>query len=136
MRLISLAAGCWFLSTACGGGAQFGTVEFGELAVEGRVDADFLSLQLNQLDPRFEACYVKALRGNRSAQGTIALRLRGGGGHLRPEVSFNDTGSPDLAECVIEATSGLTIIERQGYEPWDFSGSWSVEFKIVRRDNS
>jgi hypothetical protein len=136
MRLISLAAACWLLSSSCGGGAQFGTVEFGELVVEGQVDADFLSLQLSQLDPRFEACYVKALRSNRSTQGTIGLRLQGGGGHLRPEVSFNDTGNPDLVACVIEATSGLTIIEREGYEPWDFSGNWSVEFKIVRRDNS
>ncbi len=136
MRLISLAATCWLLSSSCGGGAQFGTVEFGELTVEGQVDVDFLSLQLNQLDPRFEACYVKALRGNRAAQGTIELRLQGGGGHLRPEVSFNDTGSTDLAECIIEAASGLTIIEREGHEPWDFSGNWSVEFKIVTRDNS
>jgi hypothetical protein len=135
MRLISLAAVCWLFSSSCGGGAQFGTVEFGELAVEGQVDANFLSLQLNQLDPRFEACYVKALRDNRSAQGTIGLRLRGGGGHLRPEIYLNDTGSADLAECVIEATSGLTIIERAGYEPWDFSGNWSVEFRIMNRDN-
>ena len=59
--------------TACSGGAQFGAVDLGELVVEGEVDPDYLYLQLRQLDPTFEACYVRALRQDRIAEGVIDL---------------------------------------------------------------
>jgi hypothetical protein len=129
---ITLAALALLLA-ACAGGAQFGTVELGDLVVEGRVEPDYLYLQLNQLDPTFEACYVRALRGNRSAEGVIDLHLKGGGGRLVPTILANNTGSEDLERCVEGAVAQLPIVEPEGHEPWDFVGEWSVKFEIVRR---
>jgi hypothetical protein len=120
------------LLLACGGGRQYGTVEFGELRVEGEVQQDYLSLQLGQLDPTFEACYVRALRNNRSAEGVIELKLTGGSGRLVPELTGNDTGSDGLGECVQNAVAQLSIVEPAGYEAWDFTGEWSVRFEIIR----
>jgi len=121
------------LLAACGSGAQFGTVELGDLIVQGQVEPDYLYLQLNQLDPTFEACYVRALRGNRSAEGVIELHLKGGGGHLTPTIVSNSTGSDDLGKCVESAVTQLPIVEPEGHEPWDFVGDWSVTFEIIRR---
>jgi len=122
------------IMTACSGGAQFGAVDLGELVVEGEVDPDYLYLQLRQLDPTFEACYVRALRQDRTAEGVINLKIRGTGGKLTPEITTNATGSDNLAECVTAAIAGLTIAERDGSDPWHFSGDWSVAFEIIRRE--
>jgi len=119
---------------ACSGGAQYGTVDFGELVVEGEVDPDYLYLQLRQLDPTFEACYVRALRQDRTTEGTIDIEIRGDGGKLTPEVTTNGTGSENLMGCVTTAITGLTIVEPDGSEAWEFSGKWSVTFEIIRRD--
>lgn len=121
------------LLAACSGGAQFGTVELGDLLVQGEVEPDYLYLQLNQLDPTFEACYVRALRGNRSTEGVIGIRLKGGGGRLIPTIDSNNTGSEDLAQCVEGAVAQLPIVEPEGRAPWDFVGEWSVKFEIIRR---
>ncbi len=122
------------MMTACSGGAQFGAVDLGELVVEGEVDPDYLYLQLRQLDPTFEACYVRALRQDRTAEGVIDLKIRGSGGKLTPEITTNATGSENLAECLTAAIAGLTIVEQDGADPWDFVGDWSVTFEIIRRE--
>jgi hypothetical protein len=120
------------LLAACGSGRQFGTVELGSLSVEGEVQQEFLSQQLLQLDPTFEACYVRALRANRSAEGVIAMNISGKNGHVIPEITANETGSDDLGECVESAVAQLPIREPAGYDPWDFVGQWSVRFDIIR----
>jgi hypothetical protein len=107
-------------------------VELGELVVEGKVDPEYLYLQLRQLDPTFEACYVRALRQDRSAEGVIELQIKGSGGKLTPEITANATGSDNLVECMTTAITGLTIVEPDGSDPWSFSGEWSVEFEIIR----
>lgn len=132
MRHTIAPAALTLLLAACGGGAQFGTVELGDLVVQGEVEPDYLYLQLNQLDPTFEACYVRALRGNRSAEGVIGIRLKGGGGHLVPTIDSNNTGSEDLAHCVQGAITQLPILEPEGHAAWDFVGEWSVRFEIIR----
>ena len=109
-------------------------MELGDLAVEGVVDPDYLYLQLQQLDPTFEACYVRALRRDRSAEGAIDIRMRGGSGRLQPEITLNETESGDLADCMITAMNSLTIVERDSTESWDFVADWSVKFAIIRRD--
>ena len=124
----------FLITAACSGGAQFGTVDLGELVVEGEVDPEYLYLQLRQLDPVFEACYVRALRQDRTAEGVIGLEMRGSGGKLTLEITTNGTGSENLAECVTAAITGLTIVEPDGSDPWDFSGDWSVKFEIIRRE--
>ena len=93
---------------------------------------EYLSLQLLQLDPTFEACYVRALRGNRSAEGVITMNLSGKNGRMTPEITGNETGSEDLSDCVKSAVAQLQIREPAGYEPWDFVGKWSVRFEIIR----
>jgi hypothetical protein len=122
------------LTTACTGGAQFGTVELGDLTVDGVVDPDYLYLQLQQLDPTFEACYVRALRSDRSAEGVIEIQMTGSNGRMQAEIKRNGTESSDLADCVTTAMNNLTIVERDSTEPWDFSADWSVEFAIIRRE--
>jgi len=122
--------------TACGGARQFGTVEFGPLVIDGVVDRDYLMAQLQQLDPRFEACYVRALRGNRSTEGRLELTMHGGGGRLIPKVTANHTGSPDLEECVTTNIASLTIVEPDGAEPWDFDATWQVDFTLITRDSA
>ncbi len=134
MRSIILALVAAILVTACGGGAPFGTVQLGDLTVDGEVDPDFLYLQLGQLDPRFEACYVRALRQNRTAEGAIEIRMTGNGSTLQPEVTANETQSEILAECVASAIAGLTIVQRDSITPWDFVADWSVDFKIVSKE--
>jgi len=109
-------------------------VELGDLTVDGVVDPDYLYLQLQQLDPTFEACYVRALRRDRSAEGAIEIRMQGSNGKLQPEIKLNETKSSDLADCVIAAMNGLTIVERDSTESWEFVGDWSVRFAIIRRD--
>lgn len=121
---------------SCGGGAQFGTVEFGQLTVDGAVDGDYLMAQLYQLDPRFEACYVQALRKDRSTEGRLELEMRGGGGRLIPKVTANRTGSADLGECVTTNIASLEIVEPEGGEPWDFDATWHVDFAIIRRNSA
>lgn len=133
MTQIAVATVLMALLIACGGGHQYGTVELGDLVVEGEVEPEYLFLQLRQLDPTFEACYVRALRGNRSTEGVIEMDLSGGGGRLVPEITGNETGSEDLSKCVETAVAQLTIIEPDGYDPWDFTGRWSVRFEIIRR---
>ena len=51
------------ISVACGGGIPFGMVQFGQLNVEGSVDAHYLERQLAPLDPIFEAwsCHLDTL---------------------------------------------------------------------------
>jgi len=122
------------IMNACTGGAQFGAVDLGELVVEGEVNPEYLYLQLRQLDPTFEACYVRALRQDRTAEGVIDLEIRGGGGKLTSDITTNSTGSANLAECVTAAITGLAIVEQDGSDPWDFSGDWSVTFEIIRRE--
>jgi hypothetical protein len=133
MRYIITATAILLLQAACGGGRQYGTAEFGPLVLEGEVDPEYLLLQLNQLDPTFEACYVRALRGNRATEGVIRIRLAGGQGRLDPEILANETGSEELEECVENAIAQLTIVEPPRSDPWDFTGEWSVEFAIIRR---
>ena len=134
MRRLSTTAALVALLLACGGGRQFGKVEFGDLVLEGVVDAEYLFLQLRQLDPTFEACYVRALRGNRATEGVIVMNLTGGGGRLVPEITGNDTGSEELLECVESAVTQLEIVEPEGYDPWEFTGEWSVKFEIIRQE--
>jgi hypothetical protein len=133
MRSIKLATAMAILLLGCSGGAPFGTVEIGDLTVDGEVDPDYLFLQLGQLDPRFEACYVRALRKNRTAEGVIEIHILGNDGSLKPEVTANQTQSESLADCVTEAISGLTIVQPTGTAPWDYVGDWSVEFEIVSK---
>lgn len=128
------AAFTLLLTLACTGSPQFGTVELGDLTVDGVVDPDYLYLQLQQLDPTFEACYVHALRRDRSAEGAIEIRMRGTNGKLQPEITLNETESGDLADCMITAMNSLTIVERDSTESWDFVADWSVKFAIIRRD--
>jgi hypothetical protein len=122
------------LFISCSGGAPFGTVELGDLTVDGEVDPDFLYMQLGQLDPRFEACYVRALRQDRNAQGVIEIRLHGNSTRLEAEVTSNETQSETLADCVSTAISGLAIVQRDSTTPWDFVGDWSVDFEIVSKE--
>ncbi|MEJ2237820.1 MAG: hypothetical protein P8X82_05945 [Gemmatimonadales bacterium] len=117
----------------CSQGAPFGTVQLGDLIVDGEVDPDFLYMQLGQLDPRFEACYVRALREDRTAEGVIEIHIRGSNTSLEAEVTANQTQSESLADCVAAAVSGLTIIQRDSTTPWDFVGDWSVQFQIVSK---
>jgi hypothetical protein len=118
----------------CSQGAPFGTVQLGDLIVDGEVDPDFLYMQLGQLDPRFEACYVRALREDRTAEGVIEIHIRGSNTSLEAEVTANQTQSESLADCVAAAVSGLTIIQRDSTTPWDFVGDWSVQFQIVSKE--
>lgn len=134
MHQFNKIAASVLLLAACGGARQFGKVELGDLTVEGSVQAEYLYLQLDQLDPTFEACYVQALRRDRSAEGMIEMSLAGRAGHLHPTITKNGTGSEDLATCVENAVTQLTIVEPDNYEPWDFTGDWSVSFQIVRRE--
>lgn len=117
---------------ACGSGAPFGMVKFGTLDLEGTVDTDYLARQLAPLDPRFEACYVQALRKNRATEGTIHIKLQGAGGKLIPEIATNNTGSDDLPLCVTDNISALSIVEPSASAPWNFTGDWSVKFEIAR----
>jgi len=121
---------------SCGSGAPFGRVQLGDLTVDGEVDPDFLYLQLGQLDPRFEACYVRALRKDRTAEGVIEIRLHGTSTSLEPEVTANETQSETLADCVSSAISGLAIVQRDSTTAWDFVGDWSVKFEIVSKEGS
>jgi len=122
------------LLAACGGGAPIGTVELGQLVYSGNVDGDYLSRQLYQLDPPFNACYVRVKRKDHAVEGVIELALRGGGGRLAGEIRSNSTGSEELGECVIGAISGLTIIEPAATAPWDYTADWSVTFELLQRD--
>ncbi|UCD24346.1 MAG: hypothetical protein JSW51_00045 [Gemmatimonadota bacterium] len=124
---------CLLFAGACSGGAQYGKVELGELVVAGQVDPEYLYLQLRQLDPTFEACYVRALRRDRDAEGVVDLELNGSDGKLTPAITTNGTGSENLAECITTAITGLTIVEPEGSDPWSFSGDWSVTFEIIRQ---
>ena len=130
MRLL-IACACLLL--ACAGGTQYGTVELGDLTAEGEVDLDYLDLQLQQLDPTFEACYVRALRHDRAAEGVVAIRLHGAGGKLQPEITDNETANTELAECMANAIRNLTIVERDSTNHWDFVAEWSVKFTIIRQ---
>ena len=123
---------------ACGGTRPPGTVELGDLVVdgevEGEVDLDYLLAQLPQLDPTFEACYVQALRKNRSAEGVIDLKMRGEGTRLIPTITQNGTSSVTLADCVTQAIEGLAIVQREGDQPWSYTADWSITFSIMRTD--
>lgn len=134
MRTTTLRIACISCILSCAGSAQYGTVQLGDLTAEGVVDVHYLYLQLQQLDPTFEACYVRALRRDRTAQGTIRLRMHGGGGRLEPDVTANETASEDLAACVTNAIRNLQIVERDSSESWDFVGNWSVTFSIIRQE--
>lgn len=118
-------------ASGCGGGASFGTVEFGELVYSGTVDGDYLVRQLLQLDPPFEACYVRVKRRARTTEGVVELSLRGGNGRLAGEIKSNSTGSTELGDCVLGAISGLTIIEPEDSTPWDYTAEWSVSFELA-----
>lgn len=117
---------------ACGGGAPIGTVELGDLIVEGEVDGDYLYRQLRQLDPPFQACYMHAKRKDHSTEGVIQLTLLGGSGRLSGEITSNTTGSSELGECVISAISNLPIREPENATPWDYTADWFATFEIVR----
>ncbi len=119
---------------ACSGPRPPGTVELGNLTVEGQVDLEYLLAQLPQLDPTFEACYVQALRKDRSAEGVIDLTLRGEGTRLTPEITENGTNSVILGDCLTTAIAGLAIVQREGDLPWDYTADWSITFRIIRTD--
>ncbi len=118
----------------CGGGAPIGTIEYGELVVSGEVDGDYLYRQLIQLDPPFQACYVRMKRRDRTLEGVIDLILRGGSGRLAGEIKTNTTGNEELGECILGAISGLTIREPADSPPWNYTADWSVTFEILRLD--
>jgi len=120
----------------CGGGSPIGTVELGELVYSGTVDGDYLSRQLIQLDPPFQACFVRAKRQDRTTEGVIQLSLTGGDGRLAGEIQSNSTGSTELGECVLGAIAGLTIIEPAETGPWDYTAEWSVTFELVSFDRN
>lgn len=123
-----------FSCAACGGRATFGAVEGGKVVLEGQVDAEHLTRQLEQLDPWFEACYARTLRRAEGTEGVITLRLSGKEGTLQPEVVRNETGDGDLADCVTNAFSNITLEEPPGSEPWNFTAEWPVTFSVMRRD--
>lgn len=125
--VLSLAA------AGCGGGSPIGTVDLGDLVYSGTVDGDYLARQLIQLDPPFQACYVRVKRRSPAPEGVIELELTGGNGELSGEITSNSTGSSELGECVLGAISGLKIIEPEESAPWDYTADWSVTFEIVRR---
>jgi len=120
----------------CGEGASFGTVESGELVYSGTVDGNYLARQLLQLDPPFEACYVRIKRRARDTEGVVQLALKGGNGRLEGEITSNSTGSTELGECVLGAISGLTIIERGDSTPWNYTADWSISFELARLNRS
>jgi len=134
MKTVLTVAASLLAAAACGPGAQFGTVEFGDLTVRGEVDGDYLLRQLEQLDPPFEACYVQALRRSRATEGQMQFAFRGGGGRLVPEVTSDETDDAELSSCVTGAIAGLAIIEPPDAAPWDFTAGWSVRFALVRRE--
>jgi hypothetical protein len=111
-------------------------IELGELVYYGTVDGDYLSRQLGQLDPPFEACYVRVKRRARTTEGVIELSLTGGNGRLVGEIESNSTGSTELGECVLGAIAGLTIIEPAETGPWDYTAEWSVTFELVNLDRN
>ncbi len=118
---------------ACSGGRAFGKVDGGEVQLVGQVDADYFVAQLDQLDPWFEACYVRVLRRDRAIEGVIRLGMRGGGGQLVPAILENGTNSEELAQCVENAFTDVTLVEPAGSEPWDFTAEWPVTFSQIRR---
>lgn len=121
---------------ACGGGAPIGTVEYGHLVVSGQADTTYLRRQLYQLDPPFQACYVRAKRSDRTTEGVIQLTLRGSSGRLAGEITSQTTNNSELEACVLNAISGLRINEPENALPWDYTADWSVTFEIIRRDRS
>ncbi len=124
--VLSLAA------TACGAGSPIGTVHLGDLVYSGTVDGDYLARQLIQLDPPFQACYVRVKRTPPAPEGVIELALTGGNGELSGEITANSTGSSELGECLLGAISGLKITEPEESAPWDYTAEWSVTFEIIR----
>ena len=102
--------------------------------MSGEVDADYLRRQLYQLDPPFQACYVRAKRKDRTTEGVVELSLRGRSGRLAGQITSQTTGNAELEECVLNAISGLRIIEPDNSAPWDYTADWSVTFEIFRRD--
>ena len=120
----------------CGGGSPIGMVELGQLVYSGEVDGDYLSRQLIQLDPPFQACYVRIKRRDRTVEGVIELTLQGGGGRLAGEITSNSTGSAELGECILGAISGLTIREPEETAPWNYTADWSVSFELIRPDRT
>ena len=48
-----------------------------------------------------------------------------------PRLFYNKVSIAGLALTLI---TGLTIVEPEGSDPWDFSGDWSVKFEIIRRE--
>lgn len=133
-RISGIALLCAIL--ACGGGSPIGKVEFGELVYSGEVDGDYLSRQLIQLDPPFQACYVRIKRRDRTVEGVIELTLQGGGGRLAGEITSNSTGSAELGECILGAISGLSIREPEDSAPWNYTADWSVSFELIRPDRT
>jgi hypothetical protein len=107
-------------------------VRFGALSLDGSVDDDYLGRQLQQLEPRFQACYARTLRTSRTAEGTVGWRIKGGAGRLVPALTLNDTGNDSLAACATRAVAELPVVEPDGSQPWDFTLEWSVIFQIAR----
>lgn len=126
-----LACVVLLLAAGCGGGASFGIVEYGELVYSGAVDGEYLSRQLLQLDPPFQACYVRVKRQERTTEGVIELSITGGGGRMVGEITSNSTGSTELGECVLGAIAGLNIIEPEETAPWNYTADWSVSFELT-----
>ena len=93
------------------------------------VDVGYLESQLGQLEPRFQACYARALARNRASQGRIRMTLIGGNRRLEPRVEENTTGDSVLTECVTRMIGELPIIERDG--PWTYTADWDLGFEIV-----
>lgn len=119
---------------ACGGGTPPGTVGMGDVMVnEGTIDASYLAVKLNSVGPTLEACYARALRHQRDAEGTIALQLEGRGNDVVPTIQSNTTGNDDLGGCVRNAVEGLTFPESEGYVPFEFRAEWPLEFAVARR---
>ena len=119
---------------ACGGGRVYGRVDPGDVIVEGDVDGNFFARQLDQLDPWFEACYARALRLDRSTEGVIQMSLRVRERGLTAEIIEDGPANPQLADCVMNAVSNLTLVEPDAAAPWDFSARWPITFTVIRRE--
>jgi hypothetical protein len=117
---------------ACGPSVPYGKLSFGEFEAEGVVDRDYLQAQMAPLEPMFQACYARSLRGNHASEGVVRLALQGGSGKLAAQVVENGTGDEALGTCVTDAIASIPLVERGGQGPWAFTADWSVAFEIAR----
>jgi hypothetical protein len=110
----------------------YGKVDFGSFEATGTVDVGYLESQLGQLEPRFQACYARALARNRTSEGRIRLAIEGNSSQMVPRVVSNTTSDTVLTNCVTRVVGELAIVEREGTGPWAFSADWEMGFEIVQ----